>query len=390
MRVGAVTSGFCPACSASISYHLMDWEFSGLGDSIFNYTANFFSCKNCGLVYVRNIDDQRLAKFYTEECSYFEKSHFSITDSANKEKYIFYSRFLEDHGLKFVDMVDVGCGRGGFVKWLGEGKWGGMCWGVDVDIRSIPLNPVKADCCASFKTGQALNLPFDDESVDLLTYLHVLEHIRDLNGLLEEASRVLKCNGHILIEVPDAENYWSQPIGTAFWISIREHIYHFTAAALVMALQSHGFQVVRISRQNLPTPEFFYPSLMLLGRKSEQFDGLVLPRFGDVASFVLASRQALVQQASKIAFLSKGNKIAFWGCSAELFSLLPLIDRCDIRICDSSKLKQATNYKSIAIEEPSDLPVEGMLVIAPYLHSATIQSAACRLGWPESAIHLLR
>ena len=30
----------CPAC-ASASTHLLDWKFSGLGDSVFNYTADF-------------------------------------------------------------------------------------------------------------------------------------------------------------------------------------------------------------------------------------------------------------------------------------------------------------------------------------------------------------
>lgn len=379
----------CPACG-SLAYHQLDWEFSGLGDSIFNYTANFFSCTTCGLVYIYNINDQILARFYAEECSYFEKNHFDITDPANIKKYVFYSQILHDHGLNSVDMADIGCGRGGFIKWLAQEQWNGKCCGVDVDAKSIPSD-LMLDNSVSFKVGGALNLPFSDTLLELITYFHVLEHICDLRRLLEEAARVLKANGHILIEVPDAENYHTQPIGTAFWVSIREHINHFTAKALVLALHAHGFQVLQVSRQNLPTPEFSYPSLMVLARKARKQDKPLLPPCGNLASFVLDSKQALVQQANKIVSLSNNNKVTFWGCSSELFSLLPLLScRQDIRICDSSKLKQKTHYKKIAIQDPTNLPVEGVLFIAPYLYSTVIKSAACRLGWPESAIHFLQ
>lgn len=41
----------CPVCQQTSQY-LLDWEFSGLGDSVFNYTAKFYECAHCGLVYI--------------------------------------------------------------------------------------------------------------------------------------------------------------------------------------------------------------------------------------------------------------------------------------------------------------------------------------------------
>lgn len=385
MQMDNVGGDACPSCGSSTSF-LVDWEFSGLGDSVFNYTANFFACSACGQVYVRNVDDATLARFYTEECSYFEKPHFAVTSPENQEKYAFYSHFLREHGIDSVDMADVGCGRGGFVNWLGEGGWNGACWGVDVDIRSMPQGAAGK---VAFKSGGVLNLPFADNSLELLTYFHVLEHIRDLHGLLKEAGRVLQPDGHILIEVPDAENYATLPIGPAFWISIREHINHFTARALAEALQACGFSVVTVSRQTLPTPEFVYPSLMILARKIESQTPAELPPAGNVARFVLESKYALAHQAREIAVLAKDKRISIWGCSAELFSLLPMLDLPEIRICDSSKLKQSARYKGLAIEEPAALPIEGMLVVAPYLHREAIKKAALGLGWPEESIYVL-
>lgn len=379
----------CPACGLS-AFYLADWRYSGLGNSIFNYTAQYYSCRGCGVVYVKNITDSRLAEYYAGECGYFESAHFSVTSPENREKYSTYAGLLKQHEIGSVPMADVGCGRGGFVNWLGQYGWGATCWGVDVDVRSL-----RQGCAVSsnvtFRTGDALQLPFGDRGLGLLTYFHVLEHIRDLHGLLSEADRVLQPGGHLLVEVPDAERYGDFPIGSAFWISIREHIFHYTARALTAVLRTHGFEVREILRKTLPTPEFAYPSLMVLGRKTgERSVAALAPSVGDVAGHLLESRAALLRQVRDIQAIAEKQPVTIWGCSAELFSVLPMLDLPDFRICDSSTLKQQATYRGRAVEDPASVPVAGALIIAPYLHGAAIQSAAGRLGWPEDAVHLLR
>jgi len=47
-------------------------------------------------------------------------------------------------------------------------------------------------------------LPFKDNSIDLVTMLHVLEHFKDGNLAVEEIYRVLKSNGSVLIVTPNA------------------------------------------------------------------------------------------------------------------------------------------------------------------------------------------
>jgi ubiquinone/menaquinone biosynthesis C-methylase UbiE len=382
-----VTTDRCPACG-STSAHLLDWTFSGLGNSVFNYTADFQACPSCGLVYVRNVTDSGLQRFYVEECNYFEKAHFDHDSPANQKKYTFYMQYLRGHGIDAGAMADVGCGRGGFVNWMAQTGWQSECCGVDVDARSLPASE-RPRANVSFRDGNCLALPFADGAVSLLTYFHVLEHIRDLSALLREARRVLSDGGHILVEVPDAENYAGTPIGSAFWFSIREHINHFTAKALAKALAANGFAVEDISRQMLETPEFAYPSLMILARKSAASRSPEVPAIANVAAFAQVSQQALTRQAEQI-LLASHKKMTIWGCSAEIFSLLPLLDTSEIRICDSSKLKQSTTYKGIPIEDPAAVPVEGMLVIAPYLHRVAIEKAARRLGWPADAIYPLQ
>jgi|TARA_R110000851_G_scaffold78281_3_gene172827 2-polyprenyl-3-methyl-5-hydroxy-6-metoxy-1,4-benzoquinol methylase len=381
----------CPACLAE-THHLTDWEYSGLDASIFNYTAQWHSCDNCGLVYVANIDDETLAQFYANECSYFENDHFDITSPANVTKYQHYYDFLAKAGLEHTPITDIGCGRGGFLQWLNKQGWQANCIGVDVDLKSMPVSQDNSDNSPiSFQTGGALSLPFTVSSQHLLTYFHVLEHIHDLDSVLKNAHNVLMDQGHILIEVPDAENYAQQPIGTAFWMGIREHIYHYSAQSLNTALNLHGFEIVSCQRAMLPTPEFEYPSLMILAKKTERPSPAVFELTDNIANYVSSAQRALNDQAETLISLAKQHsQLTIWGLSTQLFSLLPKLNGIDYRLCDASKQKQKSHFQQQSIYDPNEIQPEALLVIAPYLHAEKIENAALSLGWSPRSIYRLQ
>ncbi|MDD2714789.1 MAG: class I SAM-dependent methyltransferase [Candidatus Wallbacteria bacterium] len=382
----------CPACEGNSRY-LLDWEYSGLNDSIFNYTARLFECPDCGLVYNSNIKDQDLAHFYANECSYFEKTHFNILAPENITKFKCYTEILSDSGLSDTPVTDIGCGRGGFLIWLKKNNWQGHCQGVDIDLKSIPGLDESAGTRGKridFLEGQAVSLPFADGSQSLLTYFHVLEHIVALNKVLEEAFRVLSRTGYLMIEVPDAEKYKDYPIGSAFWLSIREHVYHYSPDSICNALGRNGFNTISISRNMLPTPEFSYPSLIILARKGGRKKSTGKCK-RQIASFTVRSKEELKTQALKVQkFCSRISLPTFWGCSAELFSLLPLMNLQQFRLCDSSRIKQKCTYKGTPVVDPAAVPRNGTLIVAPYLFGAEIEQAALLLGWPKEAIIRLR
>lgn len=47
-------------------------------------------------------------------------------------------------------------------------------------------------------------LPFDDNSIDIISSSHTLEHIKNIRFLMEESYRVLKNGGRFIYEVPHA------------------------------------------------------------------------------------------------------------------------------------------------------------------------------------------
>ena len=338
--------------------------------------------------------DERLSIFYDKECSYFERSHFDIKAPDNIRKYETYREIIVSAGLSGIPITDVGCGRGGFLIWLNSTNWRASCQGVDIDVKSIPAVSSTTNENATgvnFQEGGAFKLPFASGTQAILTYFHVLEHVRRIDSVLKEAFRVLSSNGHIMIEVPDAGRYSEFPVGTAFWPGIREHINHFTPGSICHALKRHGFEKFHIKRGVLPTPEFSYPSLIVLARKSESGVKTESYEHGNIASFIIESRKALEAQAESLSeFCVNFPTATFWGCSSELFSLLPMINMSAFSICDSSKFKQKCYFRGIPISDPATMHKDGALVVAPYLHGDIIEKAAIDMGWQKEAIFRLR
>ncbi len=56
--------------------------------------------------------------------------------------------------------------------------------------------------------GDAMALPFHDKSVNVLFFNHVLEHVPDPYGALEELARVLKPGGWLYLATPNAWWFW--------------------------------------------------------------------------------------------------------------------------------------------------------------------------------------
>jgi SAM-dependent methyltransferase len=109
-----------------------------------------------------------------------------------------------------VRMLDVGCGKGVFLRDFGSGlkqRYGiksVQAAGIDV-VRSP--NDCFSEVCSDYKFVQqdldGQPLPFADKSFDFLGCNHVLEHIFETETLLREFHRVLDPQGLCVISVPN-------------------------------------------------------------------------------------------------------------------------------------------------------------------------------------------
>jgi SAM-dependent methyltransferase len=114
-------------------------------------------------------------------------------------------------------------------------------------------------------------LPFDSESVDCVTAMHILEHLESVGNLLGEARRVLKPHGKLFIEVPGVRSlfvpsfHFSRSVSshTLNFYDDPTHLRPYSVNGLRRLLEDNGLRVIRsgISRNWL----FFILSPLLIG-----------------------------------------------------------------------------------------------------------------------------
>jgi SAM-dependent methyltransferase len=107
--------------------------------------------------------------------------------------------FLEPHLRSGMDVLDAGCGVGSIALDLAPTVAPGRVVGVDVDGGQIEAAQRSAAerriDNAEFRTGSALDLPFEESSFDVVYANAVLMYLREPVHALAEMSRVLRPDG---------------------------------------------------------------------------------------------------------------------------------------------------------------------------------------------------
>lgn len=99
---------------------------------------------------------------------------------------------------------------------------------------------VKADLYLNLETDA---LPYPDSSVDYILMMHVLEHIQNIVHLLNECHRILKPDGILELEVPNAASLAG--IENAFGDIF--HVRFFSPTALWMLTGSRDVEDYRLT-----------------------------------------------------------------------------------------------------------------------------------------------
>lgn len=137
-------------------------------------------------------------------------------------------------------VLDIGCSVGATVKAAEDMGWDAT--GVDVSQGAIDFCHDRGLDCHKID-GTAL--PFDDNTFDLVTNWHVIEHVSDVRETLAEWRRVLKPGGAMILETPDSTCWKARRLGAEyrkFWPP--EHLYTFDQANLSSILQTAGFELL--------------------------------------------------------------------------------------------------------------------------------------------------
>lgn len=148
--------------------------------------------------------------------------------------------------------LDLGCGRGEWVELMQQSGYGIL--GVDLDDGMLAACAELHLPVSKAEVLETLHLQ-DDGSLALVTGFHIAEHLpfEVLQTLAQQALRVLKPGGLLILETPNPENL---VVGTNNFYLDPTHIRPLPPLLLSFLLEHTGFARVKIVRlQEEPVPE---------------------------------------------------------------------------------------------------------------------------------------
>lgn len=347
--------------------HLCTTRDAAIGQARADISLCF--CHDCGHVFNRTYDPARLKYQPGYENSLAGSERFRKYDRALVEQ------LVERYDLHGRLLVEIGCGRGEFLRVLCE-RGGNSGIGFDPSYRCEEKDADEVPAVVILPRayeGQGEHPP-----ADFICCRHTLEHVGEprefLLGIRRGTTRI---GTPVFFEVPNGL-YTLRDGG--IWDVIYEHFSYFTPSSLARAFQSTGFEDIEIA-------ETFGGQFLTIHTKAGVTSGSpdytaapTLERL--VRSFVHTYRTKLKEWASKLAALERGKgKIVVWGAGAKATTFLNLMKPgrieyvVDVNPRKHNKYVAGTGQKIVSPELLRDYFPHDILCMNPNY----IDEIACRI-----------
>ena len=226
----------------SVSKETFELYYDELSDMLITYPQP--SLENLGKYYesedyISHTDNKR---------SLFEKLYHFIKNIALKKKLNLINSLQSDKGL----ILDIGAGTGDFLSIAKKNGW--QTIGVEPNERAKAIAISKGVLFVE-NTNELQN-----NSCDVITMWHVLEHVPDLNKQIKELKRLLKPSGTLIIAVPNFKSFDAQYYGK-FWAAydVPIHFWHFSKTAIQLLFKKEAMKLEKVLPMKFDS---FYVSLL--------------------------------------------------------------------------------------------------------------------------------
>ena len=235
----------CPWCGSEKSQiHL--W----LKDEFLTHEDfQIYECKSCGLLYTEpRPNKNEIGKYYQSDNYYSHKENkkgfipkiYETVKSINlKKKYK-----LATKEMPKGKVLDIGCGVGDFLQIMEKQGWETMGIEPSEEAAEIAKSRLKNKILKPEDIHQ-----LQDQSFDLITMWHVLEHVDNLKEEIQHIERLLKTKGRLVLALPNFKSYDAQFYNTK-WAAydVPRHLNHFCKESLVKIFKNSKLRCIETDK----------------------------------------------------------------------------------------------------------------------------------------------
>ncbi len=282
----------CPVCGTQgemLHDALKDQLFGAPGD----WSIRRCSSNACGLLWLdprpREDDIAKAYQTYYTHANSEKKSHVKsrfvacIRDLMVNAVRCFCGQRTEEKDIAHMylrdmppgQVLDIGCGDARFLNRMKQLGW--AVQGVDFDAAAASNAKNLYDI--DVKIGTLEYLKFSENSFDVVTMNHVIEHVFDPVALLSEVHRILRPGGRLVIVTPNAGSMGHRIFGR-FWRGLEppRHIQIFTPTALEAVANSAALKIDKVFTTAVNAWIIFSASFVIKRRNGTSTLGDVKPK----------------------------------------------------------------------------------------------------------------
>lgn len=326
------TKSPCPICSNNESViQVLSLNFGNLKESL-PAEYSYELCRNCDFLFSRplGLTREKLNTYYADNNNDHSFGFSGNSQISNRfqeqvnqiEKILDIAQLNPLFGFQqntnnrpttrtqeMKHVLDFGSGDCGLLEALiSRDEYGQFSfYGVDVTYSNLPTNDrVLFD--GKLKLEVSLSDLPQELFFDYIIISHTLEHLVDFH-ILQDLTKMLKQNGTLIVEVPNAAKYPQYPRITPFYYFDRLHVNHFSRKSITELLSIYGLKYAASIEYVFTYSDYQnYPALLVAFNR---------PDFHKWNNYFIDEKERL----EALLEFSKNQEVVVWGVGDNFWRL---------------------------------------------------------------------
>jgi len=130
-----------------------------------------------------------------------------------------------------IRILDVGCGTGSLLRALEAAGYSDL---VGIDLSEYAAQRARRGSSAQVWTGDLIDTPLPDASVDVINATEVIEHVRDPLAFFRKIKALLRPNGIFIYSTGNARGIYARVLGRWWpYLHPEGHLFYFSPRTML-------------------------------------------------------------------------------------------------------------------------------------------------------------